>query len=172
MAREHWLRRLARAQITCEPLCRACLARGKIEPATCADHITPHAGNVNAFFLSPLRSLCHACHALKTVRETRGYSKQIGLDGLPVDPAHPGVWAAKWDQYKKPYLSCCRRRSLWAMCIYPANLRIAPGVLSFGRCRDRVFSVARGAHAAVVRVLRPSQHACLLAANAAAASPG
>jgi len=70
-------------------LCRACLARGKVEPATCADHITPHAGNANAFFLSPLQSLCHACHALKTARETRGYSKQIRLDGLPVDPAHP-----------------------------------------------------------------------------------
>jgi hypothetical protein len=58
-------RRLARAQITREPLCRACLARGKVEPATCADHITPHAGNVNVFFLSPLQR-CHACHALKT----------------------------------------------------------------------------------------------------------
>jgi 5-methylcytosine-specific restriction protein A len=87
-ATEHG-RRLARAQITREPLCWACLARGKVEPATCADHITPHAGNVNAFFLSLLQSLCRACHALKTARETRGYSKQIGLDGLPVDPAHP-----------------------------------------------------------------------------------
>jgi len=76
------------------------LAQGNIEPAVCADHITRHAGDViikcvrhagdvNAFFLSPLQSLCSACHALKTAREVRGYAKTIGLDGMPVDPNHP-----------------------------------------------------------------------------------
>jgi 5-methylcytosine-specific restriction protein A len=83
-------RRRAKLQLRMSPLCAMCAERGLTAPAEIADHITPHDGDVNAFWSSPLQSLCKRCHdGRKRKRERRGYDTTIGLDGWPIDPAHP-----------------------------------------------------------------------------------
>jgi 5-methylcytosine-specific restriction endonuclease McrA len=84
--------RLRLQQLERQPLCEFCLKLGKIEAATVADHKIPHRGDANLFFdIDNLQSLSDFCHSsLKQQEENRGYSNQIGLDGRPVDPRHPG----------------------------------------------------------------------------------
>jgi len=84
-----WRNRRAQ-QLRIEPLCRLCLAEGKVVAATVADQITPWRGDVNAFWLGPLQSLCAHCHeSRKKFRERHGYDRGCGSDGLPLDPRHP-----------------------------------------------------------------------------------
>jgi hypothetical protein len=67
-----------------------CLQQGRIRAATIVDHINPHAGDRNAFFLGKVQSLCAEHHdGEKRVTEQRGYSDRIGADGWPTDPRHP-----------------------------------------------------------------------------------
>jgi 5-methylcytosine-specific restriction enzyme A len=83
--RKNWLKRRAH-QLRIEPICSLC----KREPATVADHVVPHKGDVNKFMLGKLMSLCASCHSsTKAIVEKRGYSTAIGPDGLPTDLAHP-----------------------------------------------------------------------------------
>ena len=83
-------RRLARHQRRIEPLCRYCRDRGINTPATQADHVIPHGGDRARFWLGELQSLCDACHhGVKQRVELMGYRLDAGLDGWPVDPAHP-----------------------------------------------------------------------------------
>jgi hypothetical protein len=87
-----------------EPLCRYCSARGKVTPATIADHVTPHRGDWNAFRLGELQSLCFDCHnRLKHRIDLHGYSSDIGVDGWPLDARHPanGGKLAGNDQTKR-----------------------------------------------------------------------
>jgi 5-methylcytosine-specific restriction enzyme A len=87
--RKFWVRmsRLHRQQ---HPLCEACLRRGIVTAAQVVHHIEPHHGNINVFRLSPFESLCMRCHnADEQQREKRGYIREIGEDGFPVDPMHP-----------------------------------------------------------------------------------
>ena len=68
-----------------------CLKDGSINAATIADHIEPHKGDQQKFFFGELQSLCKLHHgSAKKREEARGYSSQIGADGCPVDPRHPG----------------------------------------------------------------------------------
>ena len=55
------------------------------------DHIKEHRGDGELFFnVSNVQTLCKRCHdSLKQSEERLGYSKEIGLDGWPVDPRHP-----------------------------------------------------------------------------------
>jgi hypothetical protein len=77
-------------QLQVEPLCRMCKQDGKIEPATCVDHITPHRGNYNLFVLGELQSLCGVHHnKTKKFIEQHGFDPAVGVDGLPIDPRHP-----------------------------------------------------------------------------------
>ena len=87
--RTQW-QRLRKHQLAIEPLCRFCKQLGKIEPATVVDHVVPHRGDVNAFFLGELQSLCAYCHdKFKQQQECRGFMSGAGLDGMPLDPNHP-----------------------------------------------------------------------------------
>ena len=81
----------ASGAISCEhPLCAFCAERGLIVPATICDHVEPHHGDINKFWLERLQSLCKPCHdGAKKVVEQRGYRTDIGLDGWPTDPRHP-----------------------------------------------------------------------------------
>jgi 5-methylcytosine-specific restriction enzyme A len=89
----HW-QRLRQHQLREHPLCRFCLGRGEVVPATIADHVEPHHGNVNSFFLGELQSLCKPCHdSRKRFLEINGYAPDIGLSGWPIDPLHPANWA-------------------------------------------------------------------------------
>jgi 5-methylcytosine-specific restriction protein A len=76
-------------QLQVEPLCCLCKEKGKIEPATVADHFPPCGADYNAFVMGPLRSLCAACHDALSGFVHKGYSSEIGLDGFPVDSNHP-----------------------------------------------------------------------------------
>src|SRR5262249_19219137 len=86
---ERWRRR-ARAQLSKQPWCVMCLSRGVTTVATVADHIVPHSYSWDAFWTGELQSLCAHCHnTTKREIERHGYSREIGVDGMPVDPAHP-----------------------------------------------------------------------------------
>ena len=54
-----WVRR-SRMQLRIEPLCRMCLERNQVVPATVADHIIPHKGDLDAFYHGELQSLMRA----------------------------------------------------------------------------------------------------------------
>jgi 5-methylcytosine-specific restriction protein A len=93
--RRRWRRR-ARAQLVREPCCSMCMRKhGLVVPATVADHVVPHRGNWNEFWLGKLQSLCASCHSkYKQQDEIRGYAIDIGIDGYPLDPNHPGYHGA------------------------------------------------------------------------------
>lgn len=83
-------RKLAAHQLRLTPLCEYCTRRGQVVPASVADHVKPHNGNTNAFWLGKLQSLCASCHDRhKRAEESRGYTDHVGLDGWPTDPRHP-----------------------------------------------------------------------------------
>ena len=65
---QRW-RKIRARQLRREPWCAECLRNGVHTPATDVDHITPHRGDVAAFYRGPFQSLCHQCHARKTARE-------------------------------------------------------------------------------------------------------
>jgi 5-methylcytosine-specific restriction protein A len=82
--------RIRRYQLLEHPLCKYCAERGIVTPATICDHVEPHRGDVNKFWLGPFQSLCKSCHdSTKRLVETRGFRPDIGLDGWPIDPRHP-----------------------------------------------------------------------------------
>ena len=78
------------------PLCGLCLAKGLVVRAVIADHVVPHRGNWNEFWLGALQSLCRNCHESgKKFQELRGFRSDIGEDGFPIDPKHPVYRARK-----------------------------------------------------------------------------
>ena len=86
---QRWRHR-AKHQLRIEPLCCLCEAKGQITPATIADHSPPHGGDYNLFLTGPIRSLCKECHdGLQPSFKHKGYRRDIGVDGYPLDPSHP-----------------------------------------------------------------------------------
>jgi 5-methylcytosine-specific restriction enzyme A len=84
-----WQRR-RKLQLQVHPLCKFCLDRGFVRPATVADHVEPHKGDWNKFALGALQSLCAECHnSTKRYVELRGYRNDVDNDGWPTDPNHP-----------------------------------------------------------------------------------
>ena len=82
--------RIRAHQLAIHPLCRYCAELGRVTPATIVDHIEPHKGDVNKFWLGELQSLCDSCHrSTKAFLEINGYRPDIGLDGWPLDKRHP-----------------------------------------------------------------------------------
>jgi len=76
-------------QLFREPLCRSCAARGIFAAASVADHIIPHRGDYDKFWGGELASLCKSCHSAdKQFQERRGFRRDVGLDGWPIDPNH------------------------------------------------------------------------------------
>ena len=60
-----------RAQVLMrDPLCVECKAEGKVVPATEADHIEPHHGDMDKFMdIEGCQGLCKMHHSAKTMRE-------------------------------------------------------------------------------------------------------
>jgi 5-methylcytosine-specific restriction protein A len=85
-----WQRRRAH-QLMIEPLCRLCLEAGRVTPATVADHVEPHRGDLTAFRLGQLRSLCADCH--NRLDANNAPRAPVREDGTPSDPRHP--WNAR-----------------------------------------------------------------------------
>jgi 5-methylcytosine-specific restriction endonuclease McrA len=82
--------RLRAHQLQQHPLCRFCLDKGIVTPATVADHVEPHDGDVTRFYTGALMSLCAHCHnSRKKFMEINGYAPDISLSGWPSDPLHP-----------------------------------------------------------------------------------
>ena len=65
-------RKIRAGQLTREPLCRACKAKGIIFPANEVDHIDGDSYNN---FENNLQSLCKPCHSKKTAKENGGFGK-------------------------------------------------------------------------------------------------
>jgi 5-methylcytosine-specific restriction endonuclease McrA len=82
--------------LSAEPFCRTC---GKV--AEEVDHILT-AREYPHLRLDPsnLRSLCSACHSYVRHDTKRGYSRQIGADGFPVDESHPFNRASRFAKAK------------------------------------------------------------------------
>jgi hypothetical protein len=86
-------RRIRADQLAREPLCRFCRKAGRVTPATVCDHVDPETKQTD-FYGGPFQSLCDAnpwrCHSSrKQQQERRGYSTDVGPDGVPTDPNHP-----------------------------------------------------------------------------------
>lgn len=66
-----------------EKVCRLCLLRGRVTPATQTDHIVAVSRGGAPFERSNLQALCDGCHDAKT-RAERGAPRKVGRDGWPV----------------------------------------------------------------------------------------
>ena len=63
-------RRLRRQHLAREPLCRHCLAKGRLTEAQHVDHVTPVKDAPDRRLdASNLQSLCRSCHSKKTAAE-------------------------------------------------------------------------------------------------------
>jgi len=86
-------RKARAAQLSAHPLCRMHLEQGQTVVASVADHIRAHRGNLDLFFdRKNLQSLCKTCHDSHKQAQDRnadGVLRGAGLDGRPLDLAHP-----------------------------------------------------------------------------------
>ncbi len=80
-----WQKLRAR-QLAKEPLCAFCRKRGRVEPATVCDHVTPHRGNEVLFWGGPFQSLCRTCHNVdkKLIENGKPPPLTFGVDGWPL----------------------------------------------------------------------------------------
>lgn len=63
--------RLRRMHLAGEPLCRMCLAQGRVTPAVLVDHIVPVRDGGAVLDDDNLQSLCRVCHDAKTAEDVR-----------------------------------------------------------------------------------------------------
>lgn len=56
-------------QLQAQPWCEECLRANVYTEATDVHHVERHEGDVEVFLSSPLESLCHSCHTVKTMAE-------------------------------------------------------------------------------------------------------
>ena len=82
-------KRARREHLAHEPLCVMCRKLGRTVPATEVDHIIPISKG-GEWFYDNLQSLCESHHSQKTRRdEGKTVRMGAGIDGTPLDPAHP-----------------------------------------------------------------------------------
>lgn len=64
------------------PTCAACERSGRLAAANVVDHISPHRGDVDAFWAAverrEVQSLCEPCHAAKGARTSRWRGSRRG----------------------------------------------------------------------------------------------
>lgn len=65
-------------QLAIQPLCERCLAEGKVEAATVANHRIPHRGDWDLFITGELESSCKPHHDRDIQREERAAAKGEG----------------------------------------------------------------------------------------------
>lgn len=77
-----WLSVRAR-QLSVQPLCQACLTRGRVEQADTVDHVFPWRQiGKHAFMKNIWQSLCHDCHSHKTGLEKQGVFEHYTSEGI------------------------------------------------------------------------------------------
>lgn len=82
-AHRRW-RRIRKQQLQREPLCRHCLERGIVTPATEVDHIEPHKGDRHKFWHGETQALCESCHSRKTAQdEGKQIRPAVSITGAP-----------------------------------------------------------------------------------------
>ena len=82
--REH--RRLRAELLKREPLCRMCIAKNRVTPATIADHIVSIAKGGPIHDPSNLQPLCKRGHDDKSLLEQgKRVKRTIGADGWPIE---------------------------------------------------------------------------------------
>lgn len=60
-------------QLSKQPLCQACIGRGRVTQATVVDHLFPwNQIGEQAFVANVFQSLCPECHSVKTNLEQQG----------------------------------------------------------------------------------------------------
>lgn len=80
-------KRIRKAQLQAEPLCRMCAEQGKVTAATVCDHVKPHKGDEELFYGGPFQSLCKPHHdGAKQAEEASGLVRGCDDDGWPLDP--------------------------------------------------------------------------------------
>lgn len=83
-------KRIRKAQLASEPLCRMCAQQGKTTAARIVDHVEPHRGDPLRFYTSELQSLCKSCHDSHKQRlEKSGRVMGCDAQGNPI-----GGWLA------------------------------------------------------------------------------
>lgn len=88
-------RSIRATHLSMEPLCRHCLALGRVTPATEVDHINGRADRAEDYEPDNLQSLCERCHSRKTrLAQAAAAGLQVDdvgcdADGNPTDPDHP-----------------------------------------------------------------------------------
>jgi len=84
-----WKRRRA-DQLTRQPLCQRCQAKGLVQVATVAHHVIKHNGDEQLFWNGELASSCAPCHdIIEQGIEARGYEVGCDTSGRPVAADHP-----------------------------------------------------------------------------------
>lgn len=70
-------------QLSRQPLCQSCLARGIVTPALHVDHLFPWRKiGSKAFKHNVFQSLCHECHSHKTKLEAQGICRYYELSNI------------------------------------------------------------------------------------------
>lgn len=82
-ASRRW-RRIRAELLTKHPLCEFCTKQGRVTPATIADHIEPHRGDLEKFWNSPLQALCATCHSSTKQAMENDRVMGFGADGWPL----------------------------------------------------------------------------------------
>lgn len=73
------------AQLSSQPLCQSCLAKGIVTPAIHIDHVWAwNSLGKDAFYANWFQSLCHECHSHKTSLEAKGIYRHY-MDGIYMD---------------------------------------------------------------------------------------
>jgi hypothetical protein len=74
--------RIRKYQLLEYPLCKYCLERAIVTPATICDHVEPHRGNINRFWLAlSSRSESHVTIARSGWSRRYGFRPDVGLMG-------------------------------------------------------------------------------------------
>jgi 5-methylcytosine-specific restriction enzyme A len=94
--------RLRAAHLHAHPWCARCLAKGKHTVADEVHHKLP-CKNDPVLQTDPgnLEAICRECHAPLKGAHDRGYSREIGDDGYPVDPRHPAATGGHYPPKKR-----------------------------------------------------------------------
>ena len=127
-----WQRR-RRQQLRDQPLCAMCLQHGLVVPATIADHVHAHRGDLNAFWHGELQSLCKRCHDGPKLAHEGSNAGPIGVTsvlmaGLPI-PATLPIKCNRRGAARKDY-GCNRHPQLPQL--------LACGAYTWGECSQAI----------------------------------
>lgn len=69
-------------QRSLHPLCARCLCEGRVTQTAHIDHVFPHRRDQGRFMANLFQGLCHSCHTLKTIEESKGVIQHWTANGL------------------------------------------------------------------------------------------